>query len=53
MMQRRSNGLDNSKFPEELQELLNRSSNDLSGGEVKELRWVLHEFKDSFAVREQ
>ena len=51
--QRRSSASDNSKLPEELQELLNRSSNDLSSGEVKELRQFLHEFKDSFAVRGQ
>ena len=36
---------DNFKLPEELQELLNRSSNDLSRGEVKELGQFLHEFK--------
>ena len=36
--QRRPSPSDTSKLPEELQELLNRSSNDLSNGEVKELR---------------
>ena len=53
MTQRRYRASDNSKLPEELQELLNRSSNDLSSGEVKELRQFLHEFKDCFAVRGQ
>ena len=50
-MQRRPSSSDTSKLPEELQELLNRSSNDLSSGEVKELGQFLHEFKDCFAVR--
>ena len=51
--QRRSSSSDTSKLPQELQELLNRSSYDLSSGEVKELRKFLHEFKDCFAVRGQ
>ena len=46
MTQQRSSASDNSKLPEELQELLNRSFN-LLRGEVKELRWFLHEFKNS------
>ena len=44
MTQRRSSASDTSKLPKELQELLNRSSNDVSSGEVKELR-------DCFAVQ--
>ena len=40
--QRRPSSSDTSKLPEELQELLNRSSNDLSSGEVKELGQFLH-----------
>ena len=53
MQQRSSCASDTSKLPEELQELLKRSSNNLSGGKVKELRQFLHEFKDCFAVRGQ
>ena len=53
MTQRKSSASDTSKLPEELQELLSRSSNDLSSGEVKELGQFLHEFKDCFAVRGQ
>ena len=53
MTQQRSSALDTCSLPEGLQDLLNRSSNNLASGEVKELRWFLHEFKDSFAVREQ
>ena len=45
MTQRRSSASGNSKLPEELQELLNISSNDLSSGEVKEFKQFLHEFK--------
>ena len=53
MTQRRSSNTDTSELPHELQELLNISSINLSRGEVKELRRILHEFKYSFAVREQ
>ena len=49
MTLRRSSASDNSKLPEELQELLNRSSNELSSGEIKELRQFLHEFIDCYA----
>ena len=38
MTQQMSGASDTSKLPVELQELLNKSSNDLSNGEVKELR---------------
>ena len=51
--QRRPSSSHTSKLPEELQKLLNRSSNDLSSGEVKEVRQFLHEFKDRFTVRGQ
>ena len=50
MTQRRSSASDISKLPEELLDLLNRSSNDLSSGEVKELIHFLHEFKGCFPV---
>ena len=53
MTQRSCSATETFELPEELQELLNRSSKDISSGQVKELRRFLHEIKDSFADQGQ
>ena len=48
MTQRRCSTTDTSELPEELQELLNRTSNDLSSDEIKELRPVSYTHLDVY-----
>ena len=47
MMHRKRRVSDTSKLPKELKELLNRSSDNVSRGEVEVFRLFLHEFKDA------
>ena len=51
MTQRRSTASDTSELQEELEELLNISSDDISKAEVKELKQNLNELKAASAVR--